>query len=123
MKLQNVKGSMDFLPEEQLVRNKVISTLSNTFLEYGYLPVETTTLCYYDLLASKYAGGAEILKEVYKLKDQGERDLALRYDLTVPCFSLKRPSQIAMYRLSSSAQAANLFFASTRTPVVSLSSL
>jgi len=84
MKLQNVKGSMDFLPEEQLVRNRVIKVLSDTFLEYGYLPVETTTLCYYDLLASKYAGGAEILKEVYKLKDQGERDLALRYDLTVP---------------------------------------
>ena len=84
MKLQNVKGSMDYLPEEQLLRNKIINILSNTFENYGYLPVETTTLCYYDLLASKYAGGAEILKEVYKLKDQGERELALRYDLTVP---------------------------------------
>ena len=84
MKIQNVKGSMDYLPEEQLLRNKVINTLSNNFLKYGYLPVETTTLCYYDMLASKYAGGAEILKEVYKLNDQGERDLALRYDLTVP---------------------------------------
>lgn len=84
MKIQNVKGSMDYLPDEQIIRNKIINTLSNTFLAYGYLPVETTTLCYYDLLASKYAGGAEILKEVYKLRDQGERDLALRYDLTVP---------------------------------------
>lgn len=84
MILKNVKGSMDFLPEEQMIRNKIIKTLSDTFVEYGYLSVETTTLCYYDLLASKYAGGAEILKEVYKLKDQGERDLALRYDLTVP---------------------------------------
>ena len=35
-------------------------------------------------MASKYAGGAEILKEVYKLKDQGDRKLGLRYDLTVP---------------------------------------
>ena len=84
MILKNVKGSMDFLPEEQMIRNKVIKTLSDTFVEYGYLPIETTTLCYYDMLASKYAGGAEILKEVYKLNDQGERDLALRYDLTVP---------------------------------------
>ena len=84
MILKNVKGSMDFLPNEQLIRNKIINTLSKTFTEYGYLPVETTTLCYYDLLASKYAGGAEILKEVYKLNDQGERNLALRYDLTVP---------------------------------------
>ena len=84
MIIQNVKGSMDYLPEEQIIRNKAINILSNTFESHGYLPVETTTLCYYDLLASKYAGGAEILKEVYKLNDQGERNLALRYDLTVP---------------------------------------
>ena len=84
MILQNVKGSMDYLPQEQMIRNKIINILSNTFEEYGYLPLETTTICYYDLLSSKYAGGAEILKEVYKLNDQGERNLALRYDLTVP---------------------------------------
>ena len=84
MILKNVKGSNDFLPKEQLLRNKIINILSNNFEKYGYLPVETTTICYYDLLASKYAGGAEILKEVYTLKDQGNRDLGLRYDLTVP---------------------------------------
>ena len=84
MKLQNVKGSFDYLPEEQIVRNKIIRVLSNNFESFGYLPVETTTLCYYDLLASKYAGGAEILKEVYTLSDQGKRSLGLRYDLTVP---------------------------------------
>ena len=84
MNLLNVKGSSDFLPKKQILRNKIISTLTKNFESYGYLPVETTTLCYYDLLASKYAGGAEILKEVYKLKDQGNRELGLRYDLTVP---------------------------------------
>ena len=84
MILQNVKGSSDFLPKEQILRNKIINTLSKNFECYGYLPVETTTICYYDLLASKYAGGSEILKEVYTLKDQGNRDLGLRYDLTVP---------------------------------------
>ncbi len=84
MKLLNVKGSNDFLPREQLIRNKIIKILTKNFESYGYLPVETTTLCYYDLLASKYAGGAEILKEVYKLTDQGNRELGLRYDLTVP---------------------------------------
>lgn len=84
MKLQNIKGSNDFLPKEQIIRNKIIDKLKNTFENYGYMPLETTTLCYYDLLASKYAGGAEILKEVYKLTDQGKRELAMRYDLTVP---------------------------------------
>lgn len=82
--LKNVKGTADFLPEEQIVRNQIINELKTTFELYGYLPLETPILCYYDLLASKYAGGSEILKEVYKLKDQGNRDLGLRYDLTVP---------------------------------------
>ena len=84
MELLNVKGSNDFLPEEQIIRNEITDKLKTVFESYGYMPIETTTICYYDLLASKYAGGAEILKEVYKLTDQGKRDLALRYDLTVP---------------------------------------
>ena len=82
--LKNIKGTNDYLPQEQILRNKIINTLSKTFEKYGYLPLETSTLCYYDLLASKYAGGAEILKEVYTLEDQGKRKLGLRYDLTVP---------------------------------------
>ena len=37
---------------------------------------------FYDIASSKYGGGSEILKETYKLKDQGERELCLRYELT-----------------------------------------
>ncbi|MBQ4263811.1 MAG: histidine--tRNA ligase [Bacilli bacterium] len=84
IKLMNLKGTNDYLPEEQLIRNKITNILRETFEKYGYLPLETPMLCYYDLLASKYAGGAEILKEVYKLTDQGGRNIGLRYDLTVP---------------------------------------
>ena len=82
--LKNLKGTTDYLPDEQIIRNNIVNTLRNTFELYGYLPVETPILCYYDLLASKYAGGAEILKEVYSLTDQGNRKIGLRYDLTVP---------------------------------------
>lgn len=84
MELMNVKGTSDNLPQKEVVKRKVINTLTNTFEKFGYLPLDTTILCYYDLLASKYSGGSEILKEVYTLKDQGDRDLGLRYDLTVP---------------------------------------
>lgn len=82
--LKNIKGTFDSLPNEQIIKNEIISKLKNNFEAYGYLPLETSILCNYDLLASKYAGGAEILKEVYTLKDQGNRDIGLRYDLTVP---------------------------------------
>jgi histidyl-tRNA synthetase len=51
---------------------------------YGYNPLETPAFERYDILASKYAGGAEILKETFKFEDQGKRELCLRYDLTVP---------------------------------------
>ena len=84
MKLMNLKGTFDFLPEEQSIRNKIINTLRTSFEKYGYLPLETPILNYYDLLAYKYSSDAEILNEIYKLKDQGERNLGLRYDLTVP---------------------------------------
>lgn len=84
MKLMNVKGTVDSLPNKEIVRRRVVNILTSIFENYGYLPLDTSILCYYDLLASKYAGGSEILKEVYTLKDQGDRLLGLRYDLTVP---------------------------------------
>ena len=84
MEIKNVKGTFDYLPKEQRIRNYVTGILREVFELYGYQPIETPTLYYYDVLASKYGGGAEILKEVYRLQDQGKRDLALRYDLTVP---------------------------------------
>lgn len=84
MKIMNLKGTDDFLPNDQLIRNKIIDTLKRNFEKYGYMPIETPILNYYDLLAYKYDSDAEILSEIYKLKDQGDRNLGLRYDLTVP---------------------------------------
>ena len=84
MKPKLPKGTRDFKPEEMIVRNKIISTIKEVFEIYGYPPLETPSLERYEVLASKYAGGSEILKETFKLKDQGKRDLGLRYDLTVP---------------------------------------
>ena len=84
MKIMNLKGTFDFLPKEQMVRNQIMNTLRTNFEKYGYLPIETPMLNYYDLLSYKYGEDAEILSEIYHLTDQGERDLGLRYDLTVP---------------------------------------
>ncbi|MBS3103033.1 histidine--tRNA ligase, partial [Candidatus Woesearchaeota archaeon] len=84
MNLQLPKGTRDLKPEEMIARNKVIGTLREIFEVYGFSPLETPVLEKYDILAAKYAGGSEILKETFKLKDQGKRDLGLRYDLTVP---------------------------------------
>ena len=84
MKLLNVKGTFDFMPEDMQIRNKITNTLRKNFEKYGYLPIETPMLNYFDLLSYKYSDDAEIVNEIYRLSDQGERDLGLRYDLTVP---------------------------------------
>lgn len=84
VELRNLKGTRDFMQSEQKMRNQIINKLQKVFENYGYQPVETPIICKYDVLASKYAGGDEILKEVYKFKDQGDREIGLRYDLTVP---------------------------------------
>lgn len=84
IELKNLKGTIDFLPEDQIIRENVINILKASFKKYGYLPLETPILNYYELLAYKYEEGAEILSEIYKLYDQGGRRIGLRYDLTVP---------------------------------------
>ena len=84
MDYQNVRGTQDYLPTQEVIRRNIRRTLEDTFILYGCKPLETPILNYTKLMASKYAGGTEILKEMYTLTDRGERDLALRYDLTIP---------------------------------------
>lgn len=81
---QNLKGVTDYYGKEQLVRNKIINILKETFENYGYSPLDSSILYNYDVLAYKYQDGAEILNEIYTLTDQGNRQLGLRYDLTIP---------------------------------------
>jgi len=81
---QNLKGVTDYYGREQLIRNKIINILKETFESYGYSPLDSSVLYNYDILAYKYQDGAEILNEIYTLTDQGNRQLGLRYDLTIP---------------------------------------
>lgn len=79
----NLKGTYDYLPNKQVIREHIKHVLQSIFIKYGFAPIETPILCMYDLLASKYSEGADILNETYKLSDQGQRKLGLRYDLTI----------------------------------------
>ncbi len=79
-----MRGCRDFMPKQAIARSRVTRTLRQAFEKYGYSPVETPALENFETLSNKFAGGEEILKETYRLKDQGNRDLGLRYDLTVP---------------------------------------
>jgi histidyl-tRNA synthetase len=80
----NIKGATDITPFEMYERNRVIEILRKKFEGYGYLPLETASVNYLSLLTHKYDQNAEIVHEIYKIRDQGDRDLGLRFDLTVP---------------------------------------
>jgi histidyl-tRNA synthetase len=76
------KGVKDWYGKQAILRNQVRETLKNIFERYGYNPLETPIIEREEVLGFK--GGGEIQKEVFRLKDQGKRPLALRFDQTVP---------------------------------------
>ncbi|MDH6426386.1 MULTISPECIES: histidine--tRNA ligase [unclassified Paenibacillus] len=82
--MQNIKGTYDYFGKEQALRKNIQNTLQDLFELYDFESMDTTLLNELELLTSKYAGGDEILKEMYQLTDQGNRKLGLRYDLTIP---------------------------------------
>ncbi len=81
-KAQTLKGFRDFLPRESRVRNYVKNILTDTFLNFGFQPLETPALEYKSTLTGK--SGSETDKLLYSFTDKGDRQIGLRYDLTVP---------------------------------------
>lgn len=77
-----LKGFRDFLPEDMIIRQKLFDVAKKVFESYGFVSIETPSLEYSEILLSKIGGEAN--KLVYRFRDKGNRDIALRYDLTVP---------------------------------------
>lgn len=75
------KGFRDILPELAKKRREVINTIVGVLEESGFVPVETPTIEFAETLKGKYG---EEEKLIYEFTDRGGRELALRYDLTVP---------------------------------------
>ncbi|MBD3283038.1 hypothetical protein GF396_01985, partial [Candidatus Pacearchaeota archaeon] len=84
-KLMHAKGVKDFPPEEKIIREKIISSIKSVFENYGFNPFETPVIERLDNLKAKFAAGEEsdAFKEIFTFKDQGERDLGLRFELTL----------------------------------------
>ena len=77
-----LKGFRDFLPDREAARLALIRKLQAVFDRFGFAPIDTPVLEYAEVLLGK--GGGETDKQVYRFTDHGGRDVALRYDLTVP---------------------------------------
>ncbi len=79
--LQTLKGFRDFLPKEALKRKWLRQKLEQIFELWGYDPMETPVLEPLEIFQGQIG---EDEKLFYKFKDLGGRDVALRYDQTVP---------------------------------------
>lgn len=77
-----LQGTRDFLPEDMAKREYVMNTIRSIFVRFGYDTIETPVIEYAETLLGQY--GQEGAKLIYRFKDNGERDIALRYDQTVP---------------------------------------
>ena len=65
-----------------LERERLIDTAKRVYRSYGFSPIDTPALEYAEILVGK--GGDESDKQLYRFTDHGDRDVALRFDLTVP---------------------------------------
>ena len=81
MTTQPLKGFRDFLPEQALKRQWLKDRMIEVFESWGYDPVETPTLEPLSIFEGQIGDDEKLF---YKFKDAGKRDVALRYDQSVP---------------------------------------
>ena len=79
---RTLKGFRDYLPETMAVREQVIETARRVCRSFGFAPIDTPALEYSEILFGK--GGEESDRQMYRFEDHGGRDVAMRFDLTVP---------------------------------------
>ncbi|MCX7700287.1 MAG: histidine--tRNA ligase [Gemmataceae bacterium] len=79
---RTLKGFRDYPPALMIPRERMLETARRVFRSYGFAPIDTPALEYAEILTGK--GGEESDRLIYQFKDHGGRDVALRFDLTVP---------------------------------------
>lgn len=82
IKPQTLKGFRDYLPAAAMAREQLMETARRVYRSYGFAPIDTPALEYTEILLGK--GGEESDKQLFRFRDAGDRDVAMRFDLTVP---------------------------------------
>tara|TARA_Y100000034_G_scaffold120869_1_gene164416 strand:- start:1345 stop:2544 length:1200 start_codon:yes stop_codon:yes gene_type:complete len=86
-KMETVKGFRDI--EDATKRNVIRRIIEDVFKLYNFRAVESPIIEYEKFVKGDNASD-ESVSDIFKLKDKGKRDLALRYEFT---FQLKRLSR------------------------------
>ena len=101
MKINKPRGTRDFLPEDTRKRRYIENKLRQTAIRWGYNEIKTPTFEHIELFTLK--SGEGILGEIYNFKDKGDREIALRPELTAPVLRLyvselqRAPRPIKLY--------------------------
>ena len=83
--METIKGFRDFSGEDALKREKIKEIVIQKFKNYGFIPAETPIIENEGFVRQDEED--DTISDVFRLKDKGKRNLALRYELT---FQLKR---------------------------------
>ena len=84
--INNVKGFSDYLGADATKREKIKEIIKKQFEFYGFEPAETPIIEQEEFTTGNNEKD-QAVRDIFKLKDRGERKLALRYEFT---FQLKR---------------------------------
>ena len=76
------RGTRDFTSKDMQKRRYVENIMRSTFQRFGYSEIQTPTFENLELFTAK--SGEGIIDEIYSFKDKGDRQLALRPELTAP---------------------------------------
>jgi histidyl-tRNA synthetase len=79
---RTLQGFRDYPPELMIPRERIMDQARRVYRSYGFAPIDTPALELAEILLGK--GGGEVQKQLYRFTDNGGRDVALRFDLTVP---------------------------------------
>lgn len=79
-KFQTPKGTRDFLPEDMILRQRVIDSLVSVYKIFGFRAWDGPAFEYLETLTKK--SGEDVASEIYAFKDKSGRELGLRFELT-----------------------------------------
>src|SRR5436190_19575226 len=81
---RTLKGFRDYPPELMIPREYLVEKTRQVYRSYGFVAIDTPALEYTEILLGKMDDESEMRKIIYRFQDHGGRDVALRFDLTVP---------------------------------------
>ena len=113
-----IKGTNDYLPAEQRLREYVISKIKAVYSNYGFAGIETPSIEHIENLTGKQGGENE--KLIFKILKRGEKlseskdiqsavDCGLRYDLTLPLARYYANNQQALFTPFKALQIGNVW--------------